>query len=460
MQQLTKEIEVIDSQVTSKTEIESQLKDVSAKEKAFAARSKTAKQRQGELANITQRVSALTISSDTISRAIKLFNRVESRVTEIISVSPVIERWPKEAGSVDRLAPIRKTFELGLESLVQAINSIQVATENASRLLREINAEKTPLENSAREIRKSIDNLQQGAGATSRAASQLREKLSQLQSLVALRDDNLQRIASIQQKRGDDLDKLDAIWEKRFSERDQVATRINAQLNPRIRVKPIRAAQLTQYANAVSAALRGSGLRYNELSASIASLISPRELVELIENGDSESLATVLNIQTDRASKLITHLREHGTAEILTSGVEDDVRLELLDGTEYKTLEHLSVGQRCTVVLPIVLEHKDQILIIDQPEDHLDNGFIVDSVLKAILNRGQDAQLILSTHNANLPVLGNAKQVIVMSSDGKRAFVEYQGELVDPTVVRAVTTIMEGGAEAFQRRAAFYQSHK
>jgi putative AbiEii toxin of type IV toxin-antitoxin system len=249
------------------------------------------------------------------------------------------------------------------------------------------------------------------------------------------------------------------IWEQRFKNRLSVAQHINSQLSPRIRMKPIRAAQLAAYASFISAALRGSGLRYAELSNSIASRMSPRELVQIVEIGDSDRLAELLAITPDRAVKLISHLRDHGTADILTAPVEDDVGLELLDGTEYKNIENLSMGQRCTVVLPIILEHKDRVLIIDQPEDHLDNAFVVETLVKAIVNRGKDSQLLLSTHNANIPVLGNASQVIVMGSDGKRGFVEHRGDLDDTLIVQTISTVMEGGAEAIERRAEFYKSH-
>jgi energy-coupling factor transporter ATP-binding protein EcfA2 len=187
--------------------------------------------------------------------------------------------------------------------------------------------------------------------------------------------------------------------------------------------------------------------------------MSPRELVEIVEDGNSEALAGLLEISTDRAAKLIGHLTDHGTADILTAHVEDDAQLELLDGVEYKDIESLSTGQRCTVVLPIILEHKDRVLIVDQPEDHLDNAFVVETLVKAILSRGEGAQLILSTHNANIPVLGNAAQVVVMGSDGRRGFIDHQGILDDRAIVEKITNIMEGGADAFQRRAQFYKDH-
>lgn len=459
MQQLTREIEVIDSQLANRPGLEDQLKELAAKEQNLAARSKTAKEKTAELQKVNRDLSELTVSSEAIGRSTKLLERFHQRIVEIVSIPPAIERWPAEGGGVDRLAPVRIALEQAIKKIIDVSQQIKDSIYAANSILESIDREKGPFEKRAREIRKTIEQLQEGAGATSRAASQVREQLAQIKALVSLRDEKIGRIANVQKQRGHQLDELDAISERRFKERNTVAIRISSQLGPRIRVKPIRAAQLAQYAGAVSVALRGSGLRYSELSGAIASRMSPRELVEIVEQGDSTSLAGLLQIQPDRAVKLITHLREHGTADVLTAHVEDDIRLELLDGTEYKKIENLSVGQRCTVILPIVLEHKDRVLVVDQPEDHLDNAFVVETLLKAILNRGFESQMLISTHNANLPVLGNAAQVVVMNSDGKRGFIEHRGDLEDPKVVRAITTIMEGGAEAFERRAQFYKSH-
>jgi hypothetical protein len=66
--------------------------------------------------------------------------------------------------------------------------------------------------------------------------------------------------------------------------------------------------------------------------------------------------------------------------------------------------------------------------------------------------------MIFSTHNANIPVLGNADRVILLGSDGTRGFVRHAGALDDPKSVDAITTVMEGGIEAFDKRAKFYHA--
>jgi hypothetical protein len=110
------------------------------------------------------------------------------------------------------------------------------------------------------------------------------------------------------------------------------------------------------------------------------------------------------------------------------------------------------------VILPLVLRHMERLLIVDQPEDHIDNAFIAETLIKSILARPENGQLLFSTHNANIPVLGSADFVVQLGSDGRRGFPIAYGALADAPIVNAITSVMEGGAAAFRQRANFYGS--
>jgi hypothetical protein len=206
----------------------------------------------------------------------------------------------------------------------------------------------------------------------------------------------------------------------------------------------------------LSAALRGSGLRYSELSERIAAVFSPQEIATLAESRDVDTIASALDISDERSLRICDTLRGDAAAGLFTTEVEDDVDIELMDGTDYKGISFLSMGQRCTAVLPIILSHSERIIILDQPEDHLDNAFVVGTLVKAIAARKKGAQTIVATHNPNIPVLGEADAVLHLESDGSRCFVRSIGPVDAPPIVDAISTIMEGGREAFRRRADFY----
>ena len=75
----------------------------------------------------------------------------------------------------------------------------------------------------------------------------------------------------------------------------------------------------------------------------------------------------------------------------------DEPFIELKDGADYKNSADLSTGQRCTVILPILLLESERPLLIDQPEDNLDNAFVYDTIVKSLRDAKGGRQLIFVT---------------------------------------------------------------
>ncbi len=136
-------------------------------------------------------------------------------------------------------------------------------------------------------------------------------------------------------------------------------------------------------------------------------------------------------------------------------------RLELFlnvtaDRTIFREVNTLSTGQRCTAVLHLLLLDNPDPLIIDQPEDNLDNAFIADHIVKVIRTSKTNRQFIFATHNANIPVFGDAEWIGVLSEEDQRAKLKACGSIDAPEVKDLATNILEGGKEAFNRRREKY----
>lgn len=125
-----------------------------------------------------------------------------------------------------------------------------------------------------------------------------------------------------------------------------------------------------------------------------------------------------------------------------------------------RPLDELSPGQRCSAILPILLLNGDTPLIIDQPEDNLDNRLIRQVIVNILSSIKLRRQVIVATHNPNIPVLGDSEQVVVLRAvEENQCNLDELGNLDESKVVKYVTDIMEGGREAFQYRQTIYQSH-
>ena len=455
---LRREIEELADQVGGISALEKKISALLPKEKELAKVSTDANEKKSKLDAMSKRISASSVGVGALERFQEAISRWQSLLSAGVSSAPSVEPWPEGAGP-DQLTKCRTAIQRAREYLDKAVQELDQMSLEAQTHLQTSQDNKLKIEDQARQLRREIEALQEGAGAIVRHGQQLRERKARLVSLKAVLTERRNSLQNLISKRSSVLDKLDSIREKRFSARNQVASELAETLGPRIRVKVSRAGQFDKFAAAIADVLRGSGLRYNELSPMLAKNVSPRELLEATDSNDIDLIADATGITKERAARALAQLGDSDLGTLATVSVEDTVSLQLLDGTTYKEIGELSTGQRCAVVLPLVLRHTDRILIVDQPEDHIDNAFIADTLILSLIERDPDSQVIFSTHNANIPVLGNADQVVQLGSDGKRGFPILASNLNNAHVVEAIKTIMEGGAEAFKQRASFYSKH-
>lgn len=136
---------------------------------------------------------------------------------------------------------------------------------------------------------------------------------------------------------------------------------------------------------------------------------------------------------------------------------EDDLRIEYSrsgDGRDWSAITQGSQGQRSAALLAFLLAFGDEPLILDQPEDDLDNHLIYELIVRQIRENKQRRQLIIVTHNPNVVVNGDAEMVHAFDFRGGQCRVVERGALQEKAIREEVCRIMEGGREAFARRWA------
>jgi energy-coupling factor transporter ATP-binding protein EcfA2 len=264
-----------------------------------------------------------------------------------------------------------------------------------------------------------------------------------------------QHINELYQHRKELLDQLSELRDQRFSIRKTVADRINGELAPAIRVTIVQYGNADAYRQMLETRLKGAGIKQGIVAQKIATAMPPAELTAVIRNRDSAPLIDRAELNADQSAKVAACLADPEFLFTLeTVELDDQPLIELKDGQEYKDTSSLSTGQKCTTILPILLLESDSTLIVDQPEDNLDNRFIFQTVVESIRHVKAKRQLVLVTHNPNIPVLGEADHVVVLESDGVRARVAKEGDVDD--CKSEIVTLLEGGAEAFRRRGERY----
>lgn len=123
----------------------------------------------------------------------------------------------------------------------------------------------------------------------------------------------------------------------------------------------------------------------------------------------------------------------------------------------FRPLKQLSGGRRVATLLWLLLDADDQRpLLIDQPEDELDNSFLWKSLIPALRALKGKRQIILVTHNPNIVVNADADQVVQLDATADRGYVEVQGAIENPAVRGAIVDTVDGGRDAFELRRAKY----
>jgi energy-coupling factor transporter ATP-binding protein EcfA2 len=122
-----------------------------------------------------------------------------------------------------------------------------------------------------------------------------------------------------------------------------------------------------------------------------------------------------------------------------------------------RDFSRLSLGQKQSVLLALMLSaDSTRPLIIDQPEDHLDSEFIYQTLVPVLRRAKERRQVIIVTHNANIAVLGDAEQIIVLKAQDDTGRIVSRGSIDHAQTRQYACDILEGSAEAFRRRAVIY----
>jgi len=122
----------------------------------------------------------------------------------------------------------------------------------------------------------------------------------------------------------------------------------------------------------------------------------------------------------------------------------------------YKLLSNASAGQKCSAILTYILSHGKIPLLLDQPEDDLDNHLISDLVVERLRKCKEERQIIVVTHNANIPVNGDSEYIVALDSNSNYINILTSGTLEENSLKTEICNVMEGGEDAFKMRSKRY----
>lgn len=197
---------------------------------------------------------------------------------------------------------------------------------------------------------------------------------------------------------------------------------------------------------------QGSGLLWDMVDPTCASAVGERlhNMKLDIEGKNKKILRTTLH---GALVKRLEALQDESFDELAWWFPEDEVTLEYRPkkNAAYKNINQASAGQKTAAILSFLLVHGDEPLLLDQPEDDLDNALVSELVVEQLRRNKAHRQLLVVTHNANIVVNADADLVMTMDFNGQINLAS-EGGLQETAVRQDICRVMEGGEEAFRQR--------
>lgn len=275
--------------------------------------------------------------------------------------------------------------------------------------------------------------------------TQQQRKTKAEQMLEALTKQESQQI-SIRDALFAEIDKLNALWLNEFNTIKQELDRVNTGHTALQIEAEFKGAKETAI-SFMQQLFRGSNIRETTLRAVMDDYADFGGLLRALPQAKTKAGSTPEVFEKTFMQYL---------AELVTWQVPNSFVIRYRG----KELKHHSLGQRASALLLYVLsQRQNDVIIIDQPEDDLDNQTIYDDVIKLLREMKPYTQFIFATHNANFPVLGDAEQVHACQFQDDKVTTR-SGSIDASPVQQAIINIMEGGQDAFNRRKEVYNLWK
>jgi energy-coupling factor transporter ATP-binding protein EcfA2 len=346
------------------------------------------------------------------------------------------------------------------QTLAQLEDTLQQGQQKLLGLARDWETRRRELRESYQKV---LQQLQKEA-VDANAYMRLRRELAELEPMRLQREHHLQRLRELENKRKRFLLKMRAACDHLAKIDRAAAQRVSTLLEGKVRVTVAQNNDNESLLAKLRPLKKGKNLDFFEkfcekenfnLAELIAALRAGPEALREKYGFNAKQAALLSNMEEG----MVLALEE--TPTVSGVGLEHNVALAEEEPV-WKKISELSTGQRATAILLMLFPESGAPLVIDQPEDDLDNRFIAEQVIPMLRKEKQRRQFLFATHNANLPVLGDAELIVALeaagdSRHGRAQILEQNLGAIDRESVKlCVEQVLEGGKDAFEKRRAKY----
>lgn len=375
-----------------------------------------------------------------------------------------LEQLPNRA-SIAKTRKIIEDLQKAFTNMVEQANKELQKAENSYQTVQLTWQESS---NKIRDaLNKAIAQLPEQAGKSGanlgREYTAIIEKLAQIEQQKGAHKDQQKLVETIELERNNLLEEYRNTAFEHFNATNKAIKKLNkGDLKGKVKVSIVRCGNLQPLKDFLLE-IDGIGLTKIQWLDSSDIELDLVQWAKWIEDRDVESFMNEYKLHgmTRGIADRLLSLNLKKRLELQEIELQDRIDIELNTAHEdkeahYAPLDKLSTGQKCTAILNLLLLSCDDPLIIDQPEDNLDNAFIAERIVQDLRQFKTSRQFLFATHNANIPVFGDAELIAVLDSTKDKGAIEHQGSIDKPEVREQAAEILEGGEAAFNMRKNKY----
>ncbi|MBF9001504.1 TrlF family AAA-like ATPase [Vibrio nitrifigilis] len=390
------------------------------------------------------------------------FGEIEKAISE--KIDSLIEARNELLNALDEIQEKKsETNQPKIDELFKKISQLKTVVHDASPSFKKIEAKLTEISNDKDLLEKEKDGLKeefaeierglvkeledQGVHSVkpdeyldlSNKKSELETSISELQKRTGTLEDKKCLLLT-------EISELNIAWYKEFKVIENALSRIN-EAQDSLTINSIFKGDKCYFSTKLEEHLRGHNIRRDTYESISEKYSDFGEVYKDIDNAKTEARSKSGEFKT----KFLECLKDLLTCQIPN---KYDVTYR------GKALRSHSLGQRASAMMLFILsQNENDILLIDQPEDDLDNQTIYEDVVKLVRKLKPNQQFIFATHNANFPVLGDSDQLVSCELSENKIELHI-GSIDNKVSQQKIVKVMEGGAEAFNRRKSIYQIWK
>ena len=368
---------------------------------------------------------------------------------------------------VAQLTAVRTTLEGISQVFTGHLTSMTTLLDEASGKLNvQQDAWQQAIQGHEVELEKALRTLPSAAGKSGQevgaAYQRLMGDIERIKPMKAKLSTHEGQGNTLKQERRNLLAELSDLRGQRIQALQKAAKRLNRRLQGKLKVEIVPEADRSPLLNfLLGCKLEGVGEKRLAWIEE-AETISPLSLAQSIQNRSAD-VQQEWGV-TQMVAEALTKLQPSQLMELEALELDHrvDISLNVAHGQAdpvFRPLSKLSTGQQCTAILHMLLLENVDPLIMDQPEDNLDNAFIAERIVTELRSAKTSRQFLFSTHNANIPVFGDAEWIGVFTAAENLGCLglEAQGSIDVPMIRDQVASILEGGRDAFIQRKEKYE---